>query len=160
MIESLLLRKTNVRIFLDAIAFAEGTDGGIYKTKNRGFDVIVGGALFSDYRDHPRRRVYLPKLKIHSTAAGRYQILASIFDHYKKTLGLPDFSPMSQDLIAVKLISECRAIQVIELGHFSQAFSMCRSRWASLPGAGYGQPEKKLAELLALVRKAGAVVVS
>ena len=35
-------------------------------------DVIVGGELFTDYSDHPRKLVTLnPKLK--STGAGRYQ---------------------------------------------------------------------------------------
>ena len=38
-------------------------------------DVIVGGELFTDYSDHPRKLVTLnPKLK--STGAGRYQLLS------------------------------------------------------------------------------------
>ena len=42
------------------------------KTRNHGYDVIVGGELFTDYSDHPRKLVTLnPKLK--STGAGRYQ---------------------------------------------------------------------------------------
>ena len=37
-------------------------------------NVIVGGELFTDYSDHPRKLVTLnPKLK--STGAGRYQLL-------------------------------------------------------------------------------------
>ena len=39
--------------------------------RNHGYDVIVGGELFTDYSDHPRKLVTLnPKLK--STGAGRY----------------------------------------------------------------------------------------
>ena len=45
------------------------------RNRNHGYDVIVGGELFTDYSDHPRKLVTLnPKLK--STAgAGRYQLL-------------------------------------------------------------------------------------
>ena len=47
-----------------------GADNGRQKT-NHGYDVIVGGELFTDYSDHPRKLVTLnPKLK--STGAGRY----------------------------------------------------------------------------------------
>jgi muramidase (phage lysozyme) len=52
--------------------------------------VIVGGQLFSGYRDHPRVLVDLPKLKIQSTAAGRYQLLRRYYDAYRKSLGLKD----------------------------------------------------------------------
>ena len=49
-------------------------DNGRQKTRNHGYDVIVGGELFTDYSDHPRKLVTLnPKLK--STGAGRYQLL-------------------------------------------------------------------------------------
>ena len=48
-----------------------GTDNGRQKTRNHGYDVIVGGELFTDYSDHPRKLVTLnPKLK--STGAGRF----------------------------------------------------------------------------------------
>ena len=59
---------------LDMLAWSEGTDNGRQKTRNHGYDVIVGGELFTDYSDHPRKLVTLnPKLK--STGAGRYQLL-------------------------------------------------------------------------------------
>ena len=59
------------KAFLDMLAWSEGTDNGRQKTRNHGYDVIVGGELFTDYSDHPRKLVTLnPKLK--STAAGRY----------------------------------------------------------------------------------------
>ena len=41
-----------------------GTDNGRQKTRNHGYDVIVGGELFTDYSDHPHKLVTLnPKLK-------------------------------------------------------------------------------------------------
>ena len=68
------------KAFLDMLAWSEGTDNGRQKTRgNHGYDVIVGGRLFTDYSDHPRKLVTLnPKLK--STGAGRYQLLFRWWD--------------------------------------------------------------------------------
>ena len=78
------------KAFLDMLAWSEGTDNGRQKT-NHGYDVIVGGELFTDYSDHPRKLVTLnPKLK--STGAGRYRLLFRWWDAYRKQLGLKDFS--------------------------------------------------------------------
>lgn len=145
----------NRKAFLDMIAFAEGT---VRFGNENGYNVIVGGKLFYDYADHPRVLVQVrPGLK--STAAGRYQILGWIFDHYKKQLGLPDFSPDSQDKIALQLISECKALGDIDAGRFDTAVKKCKSRWASLPGAGYNQPEKSINKLrLAYLRAGGEIL--
>ena len=52
------------KAFLDMLAWSRGTDNGRQKTRNHGYDVIVGGELFTDYSDHPRKLVTLnPKLK-------------------------------------------------------------------------------------------------
>lgn len=144
---------SNIQAFLDTLAYSEGTDNGRQPTNDRGYDVVVGGALFSGYKDHPRKLVYLPKLGIKSTAAGRYQILARFYDHYKSQLKLPDFSPDSQDKIAIQLIKECKAIDDIEAGRIDEALTKCRSRWASLPGAGYGQNEHKMDLLVSVFKE-------
>ena len=47
------------KAFLDMLAWSEGTDNGRQKTRNHGYDVIVGGKLFTDYSDHPRKLVTL-----------------------------------------------------------------------------------------------------
>lgn len=133
--------------FLKTIAFSEGTDKQGQPTRNKGYDVIVGGALFTDYSDHPRVSVPLPKLGIKSTGAGRYQILERYYDHYKIQLKLKDFDPESQDAIAWQLIGECRAQGDVLAGNFESAVVKCKSRWASLPGAGYGQHEHKMSDL-------------
>lgn len=150
----------NVVAFLDMIAFSEGTDNGRQRTNNHGYDVLVGGGLFTGYADHPRQLVALPKLGIKSTAAGRYQLLSRYYDSYKKTLRLNDFSPLSQDLIAIQQIRERKALQLIQAGQFEQAVRQVRNIWASLPGAGYGQHEHKLDNLLAAYRKAGGTVAA
>ena len=60
------------KAFLDMLAWSGGTDNGRQKTRNHGYDVIVGGELFTDcLSDHHLKLVTLnPKLK--STGAGRY----------------------------------------------------------------------------------------
>ena len=40
------------KAFLDMLAWSEGTDNGRQKTRNHGYDVIVGGEPFTDYSDH------------------------------------------------------------------------------------------------------------
>ena len=44
MVKSIIKRKA----FLDMLAWSEGTDNGRQKTRNHGYDVIVGGELFTD----------------------------------------------------------------------------------------------------------------
>ena len=52
------------KAFLDMLAVG-GTDNGRFKTRNHGYDVIVGGELFTDYSDHPRKLVSAkPKTQI------------------------------------------------------------------------------------------------
>ena len=143
----------NIRAFLDMLAVSE-LGQGLIDISDNGYDVIVGSTaakpiLFNDYSDHPRKLIEL-KIKgntVKSTAAGRYQILSRFFDAYRVQLRLPDFGPDSQDQIAIQLIKECKALDLIKKGHIEQAIAACRSRWASLPGAGYGQHENDLKKL-------------
>ena len=82
--------ETGINVSTDMLAWSEGIDNGRQKTRNHGYDVIVGGELFTDYSDHPRKLVTLnPKLK--STGAGRYQLLSCWWDAYRKQLGPKDF---------------------------------------------------------------------
>lgn len=155
----------NVCAFLDMLAWSEGTSR--IKGSDDGYNVIVGGALFDDqgtpcdlmddYRDHPRKLVALPRYNIKSTAAGRYQNLARYFDAYKRQLRLADFSPISQDLIAIQQIREQGALPSLARGDFDDAVRRCANIWASLPGAGYGQHEQKLDRLRLEFIKAGGV---
>lgn len=150
-------KNTQLRAFLDLIAWSEGTDNGRQPTNNHGYDVIVGGKLFYDYSKHPGVYVKL-NARLTSSAAGRYQILEKFAKHYMKQLRLPDFGPDSQDKIAIQLIKECKALDDIYAGRIHSAVYKCRSRWASLPGAGYGQHEQKIEKLIAVFKDAGGVV--
>ena len=78
------------KAFLDMLAWSEGTDNGRQKTRNHGYDVIVGGELFTGLLRSPSQTCHAkPKLK--STDAGRYQLLSRWWDAYRKQLGLKDF---------------------------------------------------------------------
>ena len=152
----------NLRAFLSMIAISEIGARLLLKSDN-GYNVLVGSTpdnprLFSSYVDHPRQLIDLPRLGIKSTAAGRYQLLARYFDPYKKQLGLRDFSPASQDAIAVQQIRERGALADIEAGRVDEAVNKCRRTWASLPGAGYGQHENDLAALRQAYVKSGGKI--
>ena len=117
------------------LAWSEGTDNGRQETRNHGYDVIVGGELFTDYSDHPRKLVTLnPKLK--STGAGRYQLLSRWWDAYRKQrYSLPLLK--SQDAVALQQIKERGTLPMIDRGDIRQAIDRCSNIRASLPGAGY-----------------------
>ena len=85
-------------------------------------------------------------------SAGRYQLLSRWWDAYRKQLGLKDFSPKSQDAVALQQIKGV-ALPMIDRGDIRQAIDRCSNIWASLPGAGYGQFEHKADSLIANSKK-------
>lgn len=142
----------NVAAFLDMIAHAEGVERF---SKQHGYDVLVGGDCFTDYSKHPRLLVWLPKYRIHSTAAGRYQFLWRTWNSLQKRLDLPDFGPTSQDRAAIELLRENGSLADIHKGWIASAIRKSRKTWASLPNAGYGQRELPLETLLAVYLRSG-----
>jgi muramidase (phage lysozyme) len=144
----------NVLAFLDMLAWSEGTDHPNQRSNDDGYDVLVGGQLFTNYSKHPRVVVSLPRYGIKSTAAGRYQFLARTWDAIVKNYGfIGRFIPRAQDLAAVKLLKECGALPHIQAGRIKEAIAAAAPIWASLPGAGYGQREHDLVALLRIYRQ-------
>lgn len=148
----------NVLAFLDAIAYSE-IGPTMLAQSDDGYNVIVGSGpghmiLFDDYSKHPMRHI----AEVNSDAAGRYQFMGRYWEAYRHQLGLPDFGPESQDRWAIQLIRECHAINLIQQGQFGQAVIACKSRWASFPGAGYGQHENQMATLQGAYTTAGGVL--
>lgn len=143
----------NVKGFLDLIAWSEGTSTSSL-TQHDGYDVIVSGPdgpeVFTDFSQHPFTH-RIPKVVrpgLASTASGRYQILFRFWEIYSERLSLPDFSPASQDAVAIQQIRERRAIALIESGDIAGAIRKCGNIWASLPCNGYGQGGHTLEALL------------
>ena len=148
--------------FLDMIAYSEGTSK--IPNSDDGYRVIVGSTpshpiLMSSYANHPHILEHLTKT-LASTAAGRYQLLAKYYDVYKVQLHLPDFSPDSQDAIALQQIHECHALDDIDAGDILSAIHKCAHIWASFPGADYHQHENKVVDLLAAYHNAGGTEIS
>lgn len=154
----------NRKAFLDMLSVSEGTSTSPI-TKNNGYDVIVTGVdgpeVFTDYSQHPfvnRRAKKVNQKGLYSTASGRYQHMLVHWQHYKAQLNLPDFGPESQDLWALQLIRERGALPLIDAGKFEAAVAKVRNLWASLPGAGYGQPEHAIDKLRTAYLNAGGTI--
>lgn len=157
----------NRAAFLLTIRQAEGTAGP------NGYRTLFGGSLFDSYADHPRQAKRFTNKAgqtLWTSAAGAYQFMAispipgggstrvNTWDVVSARLGLPDFSPASQDLAAIELIREAGALGDVDAGRFDQAVSKVRRIWASMPGAGYAQPERSLESLrLAFINAGGAL---
>ena len=139
------------------LAWSEGTDNGRQKTRNHGYDIIVGGELFTDYSDHPRKLVTLnPKLK--STGAGRYQLLSRWWDAYHQQLVKRLLSEKSGRCWHCSRLRSVALYLWLIIGDIRQAIDRCSNIWASLPGAGYGQFRHKADSLIAKFKEAGGTV--
>ena len=109
------------------LAWSEGTDNGRQKTRNHGYDVIVGGELFTDYSDHPRKLVTL-NLK---TQINRRRTTASFpVGGCPPQAAWPErLSPKSQDAVALQQIKERGALPMIDRGDIRQAIDRCSNIW-------------------------------
>lgn len=159
----------NIGAFLKVLRFAEGTAGP------NGYRTRFGMKLFDGFVDHPRIAVqFTDRLgrKLWTSAAGAYQAMAvspiptggftkvNTWDRVKAALSLTDFSPFNQDRFALFLIEEEGALDDVREGRFDVAVDKVRNVWASLPGAGYNQPEKSLASLQAKFVAAGGEILA
>jgi muramidase (phage lysozyme) len=164
----------NVSAFL---AMIRRSDAGTFSDEayRRIFWTKEGPNLLTDFSDHPRiAKRFWNKQKQQwnwTSAAGAYQFMAvspipgttrsttvNTWDRYAKKLGLSDFSPENQDRAAVAIISDRGALEDVRAGRLDAAIRKVAPEWASLPGAGYEQPEQKLSDLRAwYVGKGGAL---
>lgn len=136
------LEDANVRAFLRALRLGEGT------ADDDGYRRIVGGQLFDHFLDHPRVRVWIPRYKVWSTAAGAYQITARTWDGLVKQYRFDDFTPHTQDEAAVALIVEKRALNHVKAGRIELAVARVGSLWASLPSSQAGQRKETMAAVI------------
>jgi lysozyme len=149
----------NVRAFLDMISYSEGTNGP------DGYSAMFGyprpDRIATNLADHPRRYFTFTNKAgqtLQTSAAGRYQFLARTWDELASSLQLPDFGPDSQDRACIELIRQRGALNDVRAGRVTQAIEKCAKTWASLPGAGYAQPERKLSTLVAQYSGAGGSI--
>lgn len=117
------LKDPNVQKMLNLISKAEGAD----------YDTIVGGKKkITDFSAHPNV-VGLVTKQGPSKAAGKYQITKKTYDEYAPKLGIRDFSPESQDKIAVQILHDLGALKDVTQGKFKSAVEKAGNRWMSLP---------------------------
>ena len=133
-----MLKDQNFSDFRDLIAVSEG---GTY---NRlfGFDDQGKPRYFSDFSKFPDSPAKYQKADGtigESNDAGRYQININTYNRLAKSLGITDFSPRSQDIIANALILEnSKASKALQAGDIGAAVSALNKVWVSLPGGPNG----------------------
>ena len=124
------------KAFLDMLAWSEGELITDAETRNHGYDVIVGGELFTWITPITSQTCHAkPKTRVNRRRT--LPAFSRWWDAYRKQLGLKDFSPKSQDAVALQQIKERGALPMIDRGDIRQAIDRCSNIWASLPGAGY-----------------------
>lgn len=148
----------NVCAFLDMIKWSE-LGAAVIAGSDEGYNVLVGSyaghvLTFDSYATHPN----ILDVQLNSTAAGAYQQTYRDWPYYRNILKLPDFGPLSQDLLAIQHIRECRALPLIVKGQLDSAIGACNVIWASLTGSRYGQPTHSLDDLIDAYKNAGGVL--
>lgn len=148
------LLNPNVRAFLRVIRRGES-----HETDDKAYRMRWGGlgkpsATFDDFSKHPRIMEPTTGGRV-SSAAGAYQIVATTYDEFAPALGITDFTPTSQDILAAALIARRGALDPLLAGDFDAAIARCRDEWTSLPGAEENNPSWTLARAREVYQKWG-----
>jgi muramidase (phage lysozyme) len=137
------LRDPRVQAFLATIAYAENKGQGT---------LLQYDSLFGDHPEGRRNR-FTDYSKFPGsggvgfgggkpTADGRYQINKDTYDEFSRKIGLTDFSPETQDLMATHMLAEKGVIEALRGGDFARAVDQS-GRWMSLPRRENGQWVKR-----------------
>lgn len=152
------LKNPNVKAFLDTIAQAEGGDydfkyGAVKGRKNDKWRI-------TDYSLPPQKGS-----DGRTTSSGRYQInLSNWTENGKGKMGLVEFSPETQDLIAVEGLRQIGAIDAVVSGDMTIAIGKAAKTWNSLPlgkdmkNRVQGQPYIKYEDVLDYFKNNGGKI--
>jgi muramidase (phage lysozyme) len=159
------LKNRNVKAFLDTLAQVEGGD---YHAKF-GYGWAPGWKTgkwtFSDESTHPGAGYGGS-----TTASGRYQVTKATWAELSvKAMGLSDFTPGTQDLIAVELLRNVNAIEPLISGDLKVAVGKASKKWEALPmgpglanrpinGKPSGQPYTEYGEVEKIYKNFGGTV--
>jgi muramidase (phage lysozyme) len=114
------LSQPNVKAFLETIAAAEG---GNYNVINTGIPV--------------NNLMHFPAPTIYGSAAGEYQILAPTYALLSAQLGLTDWSPQTQDLMAAFILQKIGVVADLQAGNLPAAITAASNQWSAVPmGSG------------------------
>jgi len=116
------LKHPNVQGFLNVVANTEGA------TYNSRFGDLLGGRrkTFDDYSQYPDGGPA-------NDPSGRYQIKPQTYDDLSRKLGLTDYSPHTQDLMAIQRIIDRGAMPPLLSGDLDAVLPKVAPEWASLP---------------------------
>ena len=157
------LQNAYVQAALEMISKSEGTNGDYSKMV---YGVVISAPLFPqlvgqrnvsipDFSSYPMIHVQVNSSGLTSWAAGKYQIMKDTYAWVAAKLGITDFSPHSQDLMAVELIRFRGAMDYILAGDIEGAIQNSLGlEWASIPGNSYGQGAHSIATLTNWFRSA------
>lgn len=126
----------NAKDYLNMLAESEGTAN----QGDNGYNIMFRGGKIADYKAHPNQRhEYIDKQgrKGVSTAAGRYQFIHSTYQETAKKLGITDFSPESQDKVAIALMLE-RGVDFNDGADLATNVNKINNTWTSLTGSTVG----------------------
>jgi muramidase (phage lysozyme) len=147
----------NVKAFLEAIRYAEGTD------TPDGHRTMFTGAKFNDLSKHPdtiKCAIGLDGKEICSAAAGIFQYMPNTWAWVSKEINAKDFSLENQYRGGIALLKHRGVLDLIEKGEIATAFTYVCEEWASVScdknsviGAYPKQAVKPIGELMEVYKK-------
>ena len=121
------LKNKNVQAFLRAIRAGESSQDA------SAYNMVVFGGTFSDMSTHPNIRKPLPNNpRDYTTAAGAYQITYTTWKWLKVLAGVNDFTPLSQDKMAVAYLRKLGALKDIVDGNYNAAIQKSSKVWEAI----------------------------
>lgn len=140
--------ETNLAAFLALIRRIEAGDR---------YDIIAGGDTFTDYSEHPFILAADRPRPAGTTAAGAYQMVVGTWKMARNALGLPDFSPESQDRAAVWIMDVKRpgALADVLAGNFDSAVNRLTEEWDAFKRIKAGTYNVTLAQARGLYEQNG-----
>jgi RHS repeat-associated protein len=110
--------------------------GLLRRAEDGAYNKRIGGDTFEG-NEHPGgRKLYFRSLKkyVYVSPAGAYQITEPTYKGYKDKNIVNDFSPQSQDRIAIGIIDAYHAREEVEAADVAGASALLKEQWSSLPG--------------------------
>lgn len=120
------LQNQNIQAFLRAIRAGESSQG------EEAYTMLVYGGTFSDFSTHPKIFKPIPGSHLKTSAAGAYQITYTTWLWLHVLAGVSDFSPRSQDLMAIAYLRKLGALSLIRDGRYAEAVELCRPVWEAI----------------------------
>ena len=158
------LKESEARVcaFLDTISWAE--TGTTDRSTSYTYIAFKGADRIKTFSTHPfvdtgvkpsSNCAFIPSLgrRICSSASGRYQVTDFNFQELKSKGIVEDFSPVSQDAIALYYIKNKGALNDVLEGRFEKAVCKVGNVWASFPCNSYNQPQKGVSKLKEIYQK-------